>query len=205
MIGDILARVEGRLEAVRLSATAASKAAGLSADAIRNMRRAAEKDDGSRQGVSTATITALAPILQTTVEWLLEGRGPQEVEARQVPLVGYVGAGDAAHYYDMGQGPFGYVDAPEGSGPHTVAGEVKGGSIGRFFDGWLIFWDDVHSPVTPDQHGELCVIGLPDGRVLVKWLQAARDGRFHLLSQSEDPMFDQEVAWAAKVTNMRPR
>ena len=126
-------------------------------------------------------------------------------ERRQVPVVSFVGAGDAAHYYEMAQGPFNYVDAPDNAGADTVAGEVKGGSIGRLFDGWLIFWDEVRSPVTPDQHGELCVVGLPDGRVLVKWLQAARDGRFHLLSQAEDPMFDQDVAWAAKVTNMRPR
>lgn len=146
----------------------------------------------------------LAPIVKTTAGWLLTGEGdggPRPL----VPVVGFVGAGDAAHYYDTSQGPGRWVDAPENAGPDTVAAEVKGQSIGRYFDGWLVFYDEVRSPVTADQIGELCVVGLPDGRILVKWLQAGRDGRFHLLSQTEEPMFDQEIAWAARVTNMKPR
>lgn len=72
----ILARIERRLEVVGLSASAASKAAGKP-DAIRNLQRAVEKDD--RQGVSTATLNALAPVLKTTSVWLFAGAGPEEL------------------------------------------------------------------------------------------------------------------------------
>lgn len=126
--------------------------------------------------------------------------------APMVKVVGYVGAGDAAHYYDASQGPIDLVPAPSRYTPTTVAAEVRGVSIGRKFDGWLVFWDEVRSPVTPDILHELCVIGLLDGRILVKWLEPSKSpGVYHLISETEPPMLDQEVEWAAKVTEMRPR
>lgn len=78
----IYARVLERLEATGLSATAASKQAGLSADAIRNIRRAIET--GSHKGVSTTTLAALAPVLGTTVAWLHDG--DVGVPAGAIPL-----------------------------------------------------------------------------------------------------------------------
>jgi hypothetical protein len=74
---EILKRIEKRLAAVGMSATAASKAAGKP-DAIRNLQRAVEKDD--RQGVSTATLNALAPVLKTSVIWLFAGAGPETTD-----------------------------------------------------------------------------------------------------------------------------
>jgi hypothetical protein len=125
---------------------------------------------------------------------------------RSVPVVGYVGAGAAAHYYDSSQGALDHVPAPENAHPNTVAREIKGQSIGRRFDGWLIFADDAQEAVTPDLYGQLCVCGLPDGRVLVKWLEPARtSGLFHLASETEETLYDQPVAWASRVTSMRPR
>jgi hypothetical protein len=74
---DILDRIERRLRAVGLSESAASKQAGKP-DAVRNLRRALEKDE--RQGVSTATLNALAPVLRTTPVWLFAGAGPEELD-----------------------------------------------------------------------------------------------------------------------------
>lgn len=74
---DILARIEHRLKVVGLSESAASKQAGKP-DAVRNLRRALEKDE--RQGVSTATLHALAPVLQTTAVWLFAGAGPEDIQ-----------------------------------------------------------------------------------------------------------------------------
>ena len=123
-----------------------------------------------------------------------------------VPVVGYVQAGAQAILYAEGQGPFDHVPAPEGATRQTVAVQIRGESLGEFFTEWLVFYDDVRSPITPDMHGQLCVVGLPDQRILVKLLKPARDpGRFHLLSQTEGPILDQEVAWGAKVKSMSPR
>jgi hypothetical protein len=209
MLEDVLTRIEHRLKVVGLSPTAASRAAGLSEDAIRNMRRAAAAK-GGRTGVTTRTISALAPILKTNVSWLLEGAGDEDDADRRspttVPVVGYVKAGAEAVLYAEGQGPFDEVPAPEGATEKTVAVEIRGESLGEFFDEWLVYYDDVRSPITPDQLGQLCVVGLPDGRVLVKKVRPAREpGLYHLLSQTEGPILDQEVEWAALVKQMSPR
>lgn len=205
MLGEVLERIERRLVAVGLTATAASRAAGLSEDAIRNLRRA--KKSGGHQGLSTRTIAALAPVLKTTPAWLLTGEGDEAaVDAGTVPVVGYVGAGAAAHFYDAAQGPFDRVEAPEDATENTVAAWIKGPSVGRFFDGWLLFYDNVQSHVSEDMYGELCVVGLPDDRILVKQIQASKTpGLYHLFSENEPPILDQAVAWAALVTGLRRR
>jgi len=69
-----------------------------------------------------------------------------------------------------------------------------------------VFYDDVRSPVTPDLYGKLCVVGLPDGRILVKQVKPSKtSGLYHLMSQTEGSLLDQEILWAAKVKNMSPR
>ncbi len=132
--------------------------------------------------------------------------GP-EGSGRTVPLVGYVGAGAEAHYYATGDNGLGEVDAPEGATESTVAAEIRGTSLGPAFDRWLVFYDEVHSPVTPALHGQLCVVGLPTDQVLVKIIRAAGDtGRYHLISNGADEtLFDREVIWAARVKTMRPQ
>lgn len=204
MLEEIVARIEQRLIAIGLTASAASKEAGLSSDAIRNLKRAVHTPAG-RQGASTHTLTALAPVLQTTASWLLTGEG-EEAPDRYVPIVGYVGAGSQAVLFSEGQGPFGEVRAPDNATDKTVAVEIRGESLGSFFNEWLVFYDDVRSPVTPDLIGKLCVVGLPDGRILVKKIQRSKsEGTFHLLSQTEDPLLDVPIEWAARVKTMMPR
>lgn len=78
---EILNRIDRRLEALGLNESSAPVKAGLSKDAIRNIRRAVKIGDESK-GVSTNTLFALAPILETTVSWLVEGTGPEIVPIR---------------------------------------------------------------------------------------------------------------------------
>lgn len=123
-----------------------------------------------------------------------------------VEVVGYVSAGAALLTYGAGQGPFDTVPAPRHRTDNTVAVVVQGTSLGPAFDESIVFYDDVRSPVTEDQIGRLCVVGLPDDRILVKVLRKGEGGRFHLLSNTaEEPLWNQEVAWAARVTEVRPR
>jgi DNA-binding XRE family transcriptional regulator len=144
-----------------------------------------------------------------SLEWLLTGRGQKEQRQilpadRTVPLVGYVGAGAEAHFSASGE--LDRVAAPEGSTEDTVAVEIRGESLGSFFDRWLIFYDQVRRPVTADLVGKLCVVGLEDGRILVKKIQRSRSrGLFHLISQTEGPILDVAIEWAARVKNMVPR
>lgn len=123
-----------------------------------------------------------------------------------VPVVGYVSAGAALALFDEGQGPFDYVSPPRDAKPTTVAARVQGTSLGPLFDEAIIFYDNVQREVTPDLHGRLCVAGLDDGRVVVKQLMPGDGGRYHLLSNSaEPPIFNANVVWAARVTDVRPR
>lgn len=124
-----------------------------------------------------------------------------------VPIVGYVGAGSEAHFYAMGDGladePAPYVDGARDS---TVAVEIRGGSLGPLFDRWLAYYNDVRRPATEDLFGQLCVVGLEDGRVLLKKLARGRiPGYFDLWSNNEPPIQDVAIAWAAKVEAIRPR
>lgn len=145
-----------------------------------------------------------------TLEWLLTGREPRrrrseaKIEARTVPLVGYVSAGAEAHF--TAAGDLGMAPAPEGATEATVAVEIRGESLGPLFDRWLCYYDDVRRPVTADLVGHLCVVGLDDGRVLIKKVHRSKTrGLFHLISNIEPPILDVSVEWAAKVKNLVPR
>lgn len=123
-----------------------------------------------------------------------------------VPIIGYVGAGGAV-LFGEGQGPFGDAPVPpQGAGPTTVAVEVRGDSMaGMLEDGWIVYYDDRRDPPTEDLYGKLCVIGLIDGRVLIKKLQKGHSpGLFHIYSANAAPLFDQRVDWAARVTWIYP-
>lgn len=136
----------------------------------------------------------------------LEVEPPGGTARAEVPIVGYVGAGAEAHFYAEAQGPIDYVESPDGATESTVAVIVRGTSLGELFDSWLVFYDDVRSPVTNDLIGKLCVVGLTDGRVLVKKLQRSKSpGLYHLISNTEGAITDVGLDWAAMVTNMVPR
>ena len=124
---------------------------------------------------------------------------------RTVPLVGYVSAG-ALSYFHNSDGPIDEIPAPDDCTPETVAAEIRGDSLGSLFDRWLVFYDEVRSPLTPDLVGRLCVVGLADDRVMVKKIERSKTpGLYHLLSNTEAPILDVEILWAARVKNMVPR
>lgn len=158
-------------------------------------------------GFGEEYVEPLAALYKIAKSDLLRLPGSEaESTSETVPVVGLVGAGSVATLFAEGQGPLDYVEPPQNATPHTVALHVKGTSLGPAWDESIIYYDDVRSPVTPDLHGRLCVVGLPDGRVLVKILKAAGDGTFHLLSNSlEEPLLNEEVAWAARVKAAHPR
>lgn len=199
------------------------QAVGVSGAAVSQWERGESLPETERMPV-------LARVLQTTADQLLDQSAGRDVllslqhvldehldsadvansteppPAREVPVKGYVGAGSGAHYYSSGDGYFDTVRAPENATAQTVALEVKGPSLGALFHRWLVFYDDVREPVTSDLIGHLCVVGLTDGRVLVKQLQRSRNGRYILKSNTDEPPIeDARVLWAARVTHMEPR
>lgn len=125
---------------------------------------------------------------------------------RTVPIVGHVGAGAECHLYSEAQGPFGEAEMPPGGGRFTVAVVVRGDSMLPVAENdWVLYYNRRSDPPTTDHIGKLCVLGLADGRVVVKKLYPGRlQHHWNLLSANAAPMLDQEVEWAAVVTWIKP-
>lgn len=143
--------------------------------------------------------------------YIFDGTGPKYIKAadnklHKVPLVGYVSAGAEAHLFSDGQGPFDMVDAPDNPTDKTVAVEIRGTSLGALFDRWLAFYDNVSDPPHDGLVGRVCVVGLEDGRIVVKLLQRGRDqGTWDLLANTEPPIYGVNAIWAAPVSFIRAR
>lgn len=126
----------------------------------------------------------------------------EDGEPLTLPIVGRVGAStDGQVLQDTDQGPFGTIEAPPGARGSEAAVEVSGHSMGIYApDGSLILYENRHEPPNEDILGEVCVVGLPDGRTLVKrLLRGSRRGLFDLESVVGDTLRDQRVDWAAVV------
>lgn len=193
---DIARRINERLKAISLTATGASKKAGLSEDAIRNIRRAAS--DESRAGMQTTTLMALAPVLGTTVNWLLTGIDPNMT----VRLAGFVGAGQEIYQFD--EGGAGYVEAPPGAVPETEAVEVRGLSMYPLYEeGTILYYS---RQLSPDRLvGKRCIVRLEDDRTLVKSLRrGSGPGLYTLVSLNAPDIEDVAVRWAAPIDWVKP-
>lgn len=126
-----------------------------------------------------------------------EGRKPFTLN-----IVGRVGAStDGRVVHESDQGPFGEIQAPIGARGTEAVVEVDGHSMGIYApDGSLILYEKREDPPQDNMLGEICVVGLPDGRVLVKrLLRGSRRGLFDLESIVGDTIRDQVVSWAAVV------
>lgn len=197
----LVQRVERRLAEIgKGPVEAATAVEGLERNYIRDLL------DGKKRSFSQSKIALVAKALQwTQAELIADPRRRSEPAGHSVPLVGYVAAGAEAHFLSAGE--LGEVDAPAGSADSTVAVEIRGDSLGPLFDRWLVFYDDVKRPVTAELVGRLCVVGLEDGRILIKRVQRSKTkGLFHLISgHAEPPILDVAIEWAAKVKNLVPR
>lgn len=179
-------------------------------DAFKITRSSVSQWEGGLTEPTPERLRAIAVQTGVNFEWLATGKGDRDTENDQadwVPVKGFVGAGAQAHFLPLQEGELDRVEPPQESSPKTVAFEIRGDSLGELFDRWLVFFDEVRRPVTTDLIGQLCVVGLADGRTLVKKVKRAKNGRFTLISDSlrEPPIEDVEIEWAARVKTMVPR
>lgn len=214
-------RLKLAIKASGKSMRKASLDAGMSADAVRGMRR-------HPKGMpSIETIRRVASSLDVSPDWLAFNQGPMvrattvdpsgnridpadpddSPAERTVPLVGYVGAGGGVQRIQGVEDQYlDQVPAPDGWTPQTVAVEIRGDSLGSLFDRWLVYYDEVRRPVTDDMIGKLCVVGLADDRVMVKKiLRRNSDDLFDLVSEKDGPILGVAIEWAARVKTMAPR
>lgn len=156
--------------------------------------------NGRTDSISIASYEALAAAAKVSVSALL---------GEQVPVVGRVGAGQEMYPFDdhaLGDG-LEHVDAPPGLSPDVVvAVEVTGTSMHPIAEGWLLFYRrDVYG-VPEECINKLCVCQIQDGPTYVKEVRrGTTDGTFTLTSWNAPPIENVELAWAAKVLDIRPR
>jgi len=82
---------------------------------------------------------------------------------------------------------------------------IGDGAIARKLSGWTAFHDPKRYAPSAKFFGRLCVIGLDDGTVYVKWLEkSAYGGLFHLTSEIDAPLLDQRVVWLSPVLQLSP-
>ncbi|CAB4145863.1 hypothetical protein UFOVP1204_52 [uncultured Caudovirales phage] len=77
----ILHRVDQRLVKLGLNDNRASTLAGKK-DSIRNLRRAVAQK-GNRRSLNSETLAAWAPVLKTSIAWLMTGEGPETMDEQQ--------------------------------------------------------------------------------------------------------------------------
>lgn len=138
-------------------------------------------------------------------EWILYGRA---AKASEIPIVGYIAAGGAFHSIDdhaKGAG-LDTVPAPPGCAPSAVAVSVRGDSmIPAYFDGDILVYSERRADVESFLNTR-CIVGLADGRVLVKTIiRGSSPGLFTLTSFNSQPIEDVAAEWAAKIEWVQPR
>lgn len=122
--------------------------------------------------------------------------------ARQIPLVGKVGAGGSIVYTNEFSGGE-TIEGPWDAAPESVAVEITGESLGAF-EGWIAIYSRRFEPFHEALYNKLCVVGTTDGRTLIKWIRRSDTG-VGLASGTgaiEDGVM---LEWAAPVTNLRPK
>jgi phage repressor protein C with HTH and peptisase S24 domain len=147
-----------------------------------------------------------AVLIDQVARQLHLANGENDFTVTTVPIVGYVGAGGSISF-EEGQGPFGEADMPPKNGsPSLVAVSVRGDSMsGTLEDGWTVYYEDREEEPHESLHTKLCIVGLQDGRVLIKKLYPGRKrGHYDLHSVNAPPLLDQPVKWAAKITWIAP-
>lgn len=174
-------------------------------------------ENGSR-GLSRSG-ARYAEFFRVSFDWLMRGKGAPKPNLRKMPqkteeapvvqIIGRAGAGPGGSIEFSEGGRLGEAPAPPSATENTVALEVWGSSMRPIaYDGWLVYYDDRRSGLTPDMFGEPCVIGLADGHTVVKIPQkGSKRGLYNLESANPavDTMRDQRVSWAALVTAFIPR
>lgn len=185
-------RIKPLMEKRGMSNKSLSLAAGLGATYVRDLFSGSDPSVGK--------LSAIARVLDVPLSYLAgDADGISEI-------VGRVGADtEGVILFSEGHGGFGEVVRPSTVGTDAVAVEVFGHSMGRFLDGSLIFYSEQKAPPTDNILGDVVVVGLADGRALVKRiLRGSRPGLYDLESVNGPVLTDQEVQWVAEIETIVP-
>lgn len=153
---------------------------------------------------------------QLTEDWIHKFASALECEPgdiigspRDVPVVGYIGAGAEVFPFDDHEKGDGleHVPAPVGMSGEKILGlRVRGDSMLPFKDGWLIFYTrENDGDIEGKCLNQLCAVQVRNGPLLLKELRRGyQKDRFMLFSYNAEPINDVEIDWCGKVVDIRP-
>lgn len=148
-----------------------------------------------------------AKFFGVSLDWLLTGADGNK-RRTLVPVVGYAGGGAEVFPVDdhAQGGGMDFVPAPPGE-TNCVAVVVRGDSLYPVLrDGWLVFYRRDQDGVPEECLGNLCIVQVKDGPTLVKELaRGSRKGMYNLTSWNAPVREDQNLAWAARLIDIRPK
>jgi DNA-binding XRE family transcriptional regulator len=182
----------------------ARKAAGLSqdalAEAVESGRSTIVKLEKGILPMSEAWAKRLAPALGVRPDQLWSGP--------QIPIVGYVGAGQRVYAYEDMLDAGETIDRPPMTAGDLFAVEVKGDSMLPLAEeGWHIVYT---AEATVDEAmvlNRVCVVQLDeDESMMVKRVvKGSKPYHYHLLSTNAAMVEDVRLRWAAVVKAIVPR
>lgn len=163
-----------------------------------------QHENGTR-GFTRKTAVQYAKKFKVSLDWLLDGRGPQgprDLERNR--LLGRVGAGAEVHRFPEGATHLGDSNLPTDLPAGNVV-EIEGDSQYPLQPGWLIVYGPENQGVSDNLIGKLCVVQVLDGPTLLKTLKkGSKKGVFRLESWNAPPREDVKLEWAAMVVDIRP-
>lgn len=164
----------------------------------------------SRWGVSSVprgqTLSLLADLAGVSSASFLKERLPTD-GMRKVRVIGFVGAGAAVYAYEqLGLNS----EQPTIELPSSIKGNaalsVKGDSLEPdAYEGWSVVYIGGKTQDPREVLGQLCVVGVEDGRMLVKRVEeGSKPGLYDLVSRNAPTLNDECLSWAARVTAIVP-
>jgi len=157
------------------------------------------ENDRDPESPGPENLRRLARAAKKTVDEFLE----MQEHVMRVPIIGFIGVGATMTFYQGNREDFETIEAPKGATAATVAAEVQDDSLGIGCIGWHAFYDEVKSSPDDEMIGRMCVVGLADGRILVRRLEIGQiSGKYNLFAIIGPPMYDVSVVWASKVRHL---
>lgn len=174
-----------------------------------------QEELGRQAGSGRSTIVKLEqkklPMTETWAKRLapLLGVRPDQLwEGPQIPVIGYVGAGQRVYAYDDLLDSGETIERPPMTTGDLLAVQVKGDSMLPLAEeGWHIVYT---AEATVDENlvmNRVCVVQLDeDGSMLVKRVvRGSKPYHYHLLSLNAPAIEDVRLRWAAVVKAIVPR
>lgn len=190
---------QARIDAGFESIAEASRQTGL------HKQNLADHEAG-RRGISTENAKIYARKFKKPSAWILLGVEDTEEANNEIQVVGYVGAGGNVSPIDdhaKGAG----LDTVEAIGyytPSSVAVIVRGNSMfDKFHDGDIIIYDERRADIIEFLGRRDCIVGLADGRIMVKRIvRGSTENLYTLVSSNHPPIEDVVIEWCARIRSV---